>query len=172
MSPEPETTETRSCPTCQGAFTPTPGTRQLYCSPTCKRHASRPPRADLVAHTCPVCEGEFQADPRVRQVYCSPTCRAEQEHRRERARDQERARRLGESAPGSPGPRQPTIVPAPAPAKQPGPAGPPDPMGPTATRACPHCGQPVTIVALLTTPEAARPHITQPGADIVALRRA
>ena len=63
-------------------------------------------------------------------------------------------------------------MPAPPPVKQTGPAGPPDPMAPTATRDCLHCGRPITIIALLTTPKAARPHITQPEADIVALRRA
>lgn len=172
MSPEAETGEIRICPTCQGEFTCAPGARQLYCSPTCKRQAFRPPSAEPVAHICPVCEGEFHADPRVRQVYCSPACRAEQEHRRERARDQERARRLGQPTPGGPVPRKPTVVPPPPQAIPAGPAGAVDPMGPTATRPCPHCGQPVTIVALLTTPEAARPNITQPGADIVALRRA
>ncbi len=37
---------------------------------------------------------------------------------------------------------------------------------------CPHCGRAVTIVALLATPEAARPTITQPGGEVIALRRA
>lgn len=40
---------------------------------------------------------------------------------------------------------------------------------PAATRSCPHCGEPVTIVALLTTPEAARP--TVPDSTIVPLHR-
>ena len=30
---------------------------------------------------------------------------------------------------------------------------------PVATTGCPHCGQPVTIIALLTTPQAARPRL-------------
>ena len=30
---------------------------------------------------------------------------------------------------------------------------------PTITRDCPHCGEPITIVTLLTTPHAARPSI-------------
>lgn len=33
---------------------------------------------------------------------------------------------------------------------------------PAAHRECPHCGGPVTIVALLTTPEAARPQLPPP----------
>ena len=41
---------------------------------------------------------------------------------------------------------------------------------PVAVRACPHCGHEVSIVALLTTPEAARPPIPEPG--VIPLRRA
>lgn len=52
-----------------------------------------------------------------------------------------------------------------------GPARSADPLQPAAVRNCPHCDQPVTIVALLATPEAARPTIHQPGSDIIALRR-
>ncbi|WP_328687874.1 hypothetical protein OHA74_54320 [Streptomyces phaeochromogenes] len=44
-------------------------------------------------------------------------------------------------------------------------------MEPTATRNCPHCDQPITIVALLATPEAARPSITSRVPDITPLRR-
>jgi hypothetical protein len=45
-------------------------------------------------------------------------------------------------------------------------------MGPTATRDCPHCGQPITIVALLTTPEAARPQMPIAAPDgVIPLRR-
>ncbi|WPB96031.1 hypothetical protein [Streptomyces malaysiensis] len=44
-------------------------------------------------------------------------------------------------------------------------------MEPTATRNCPHCQQPVTIVALLATPEAARPSVPTAIPDIVPLRR-
>lgn len=43
-------------------------------------------------------------------------------------------------------------------------------MEPTATRNCPHCQQPVTIVALLATPEAARPAMPA-GPDVIPLRR-
>ncbi len=106
-----------------------------------------------------MCEGRFLAEPRLRQVYCSPRCRAEQERRRDRARDDARARRLGETNPAPQAATGPVVR-----------GG--DPLGPAATRNCPHCDQPITIIALLTTPEAARPHITQPSADIVNLRRA
>jgi endogenous inhibitor of DNA gyrase (YacG/DUF329 family) len=41
---------------------------------------------------------------------------------------------------------------------------------PVASRACPHCGEQVSIVALLTTPEVARPAIPDPS--VVPLRRA
>jgi hypothetical protein len=44
-------------------------------------------------------------------------------------------------------------------------------LAPTAIRNCPHCEQPVTIVALLATPEAARPSITNRVPDITPLRR-
>ena len=163
MPPEPETTETTACPVCEAEFTPTPGTRQKYCSRRCREISHQAPRQPPTMHTCPVCEAEFAAEPSVRQIYCSPACRIEQEKRRDQARDAERARRLGEK-------------PA-APRTATGPAGirarhQPEPLAPAATRDCPHCGRPVTIVALLATPEAARPTITQPGAEVIALRRA
>lgn len=46
---------------------------------------------------------------------------------------------------------------------------PPAPQ-PAATRDCPHCGEPITIVALLTTPAAARPSVPGDG-TIVPLQR-
>lgn len=46
---------------------------------------------------------------------------------------------------------------------------PPAPQ-PAATRDCPHCGEPITIVALLTTPQAARPSTPGDG-TIVPLQR-
>jgi hypothetical protein len=46
-----------------------------------------------------------------------------------------------------------------------------DPLEPTATRNCPHCQQPITIVALLATPEAARPTMPRLRTDVVPLRR-
>lgn len=41
---------------------------------------------------------------------------------------------------------------------------------PVAVRPCPHCGEEVSIVALLTTPEAARPTVPEPS--VIPLRRA
>ena len=146
-----------NCPVCAGEFTPSP--RQIYCSPRCKSAAHRRAPASLAAHTCPVCEGIFTANPRLRQIYCSPECRRESERQRNRTRDEERARRLGEH------PR------ARAPAPPPTAPGTIDPLAPTAVRNCPHCDQPVTIVALLATQEAARPTITNRVTDIVPLRR-
>lgn len=96
------------------------------------------------------------ANPRLRQVYCSPTCRTDAEKQRNHQRDEQRARRLSE---------QPRKLPAP-PAK----TG-QDPLAPAALRNCPHCDQPITIVALLATPEAARPTISNRVPDITPLRR-
>lgn len=45
------------------------------------------------------------------------------------------------------------------------------PATPTETRNCPDCQQPVSIVALLATPEAARPAMPSRGPAIVPLRR-
>jgi len=42
---------------------------------------------------------------------------------------------------------------------------------PAAHRACPHCGETITIVALLTTPEAARPNLPAAGNSVIPLRR-
>ncbi|MFE7705855.1 hypothetical protein ACFU6I_08640 [Streptomyces sp. NPDC057486] len=44
-------------------------------------------------------------------------------------------------------------------------------LAPTAVRNCPHRDQPVTIVALLATPEAARPTITNRVSEVAPLRR-
>ena len=136
-----------------------PGPRQIYCSPRCKSAAHRRAPASLAAHTCPVCEGTFTANPRLRQIYCSPECRRESERQRNRTRDEERARRLGE---------HPRALPA---APQPTAPGTIDPLAPTAVRNCPHCDQPITIVALLATQEAARPTIPNRVTDIAPLRR-
>lgn len=47
----------------------------------------------------------------------------------------------------------------------------PTPLAPTAVRNCPHCDKPVTIVALLATPEAARPTIPMANPDVIPMRR-
>jgi endogenous inhibitor of DNA gyrase (YacG/DUF329 family) len=44
----------------------------------------------------------------------------------------------------------------------PDPTRPSQAPAPVASRACPHCGEQVSIVALLTTPEVARPTIPTP----------
>lgn len=89
--------------------------------------------------TCPVCWTEFTTTQR-RRIYCSRKCCGTAWERRGGRRT----------------PQARTITPATPP---PVPASP----QPAATRGCPHCGQPVTIVALLTTPQAAQPRIPQPA---------
>jgi predicted component of type VI protein secretion system len=80
--------------------------------------------------TCPVCWTPFTATGR--RVYCSKKCRGtawERRHQRQ-------------------APPAATGMPSPAPAPQ-----------PVTTTGCPHCGQPITVIALLTTPQAARPRL-------------
>ena len=89
---------------------------------------------------CPICWTTF--DPAgPRHTYCSDRCRKHAHLRR----------RAGPAA-QSHG-RAPESTPA-----------------PIAVRACPHCGGEVSVVALLTTPEAARPAVPDPG--VIPLRRA
>jgi hypothetical protein len=161
VSPElgPEDTPAlATCPICQTDFAPAP--RQLYCSPRCKILARRTEPATPQAHTCPVCNGVFTANPRARQVYCSPDCRREAERQRNQHRNEQRAIRLGEQ------PRHALSPTPPAPALRQD-----DPLAPTAVRNCPHCDKPVTIVALLATPEAARPVIPTTAPDVIPMRR-
>ncbi|MET7635344.1 ATP-binding protein [Streptomyces sp. NPDC005499] len=127
--------------------------------PRCKSAAHRRAPASLDSHTCPICDGIFTVNPRLRQDYCSPECRRESERQRILTRDEERARRLDE---------HPRALP---PAPQPTAPGTIDPLARTFVRNCPRCDQPVTIVALLATQEAARPTITNRVTDIVPLRR-
>src|SRR2546423_1082723 len=44
------------------------------------------------------------------------------------------------------------------------------PAPPAAIRDCPHCGQPVAIVALLTTPQVAGPQLATGTPDVIPLR--
>jgi hypothetical protein len=88
--------------------------------------------------TCPVCWTPFTATSR--RIYCSKKCCGTAWERRSGRRNNSPAQ------------------PAPSPAHTP----PPAPQ-PAAVRSCPHCGQPVTIVALLTTPQAAQPQIPAPA---------
>ena len=86
--------------------------------------------------TCPVCWTPFTATGR--RIYCSKKCCGTAWERR--------GRRLRGRVQPAPGPAHATPQPAPQ---------------PTAIRGCPHCGQPVTIVALLATPQAARPRLPE-----------
>jgi endogenous inhibitor of DNA gyrase (YacG/DUF329 family) len=105
------------------------------------------PDTNTIPKTCPICWDSFTATGRNAQkhTYCSDRCRKTAFERRQRT--------------------EPTPATAPS--------GRVDHLPqPTAHRACPHCGGPVTIVALLTTPEAARPQmpITEPN-GVIPLRR-
>ena len=80
--------------------------------------------------TCPVCWTPFTATGR--RIYCSKKCCGA-------AWERKGSRRARPATPATTRPR---------PAPQ-----------PVATTGCPHCGQPVTIVALLATPQAARPRL-------------
>jgi hypothetical protein len=97
--------------------------------------------------TCPVCWSQFTATGR--RIYCSKKCCGTAWERRG-------GRHRGTSTPAP----EPASIP-----RQPTPQ-------PAAIRGCPHCGQPVTIVALLTTPQAAQPRLPLPGTDTTPLRLA
>ncbi|MCJ0875447.1 hypothetical protein [Streptomyces sp. AP-93] len=163
----------RICPVCQNEFTTDVSPRRLFCSAEC-RNTVRTSKDALENRTCPSCDGAFKAARTIRQVYCSPTCRRDADRHRGQVRDEERARRLGETPP-PPLPPLPELPPQPKPAHRPGAsrqmAAERDPLEPAATRNCPHCQQPVTIVALLATPEAARPAMPVRSPDIIPLRR-
>jgi hypothetical protein len=96
--------------------------------------------------TCPICWNPFTPSGRNtnRHTYCSGRCRAEAGRRRA---------------------REDTTVSAPAAAPQPYQPYQPEPA---ALRDYPHCGQPVTIVALLTTPQVAQQTPIAP--NVVSLR--
>jgi endogenous inhibitor of DNA gyrase (YacG/DUF329 family) len=160
----------RVCPQCDQEFTTDLSRKRKYCSAEC-RTASRRGEDQQETRTCPVCENPFLAAKTVRTRYCSMLCRREAEHVRGQALDEERARRLGQAPPA------PTALPArielpPAPVRPASrqAAAVRDPLEPTATRNCPHCQQPITIVALLATPrsrpahDAAPPHRHRPAA--------
>ncbi|WFB11351.1 hypothetical protein LRS74_33210 [Streptomyces sp. LX-29] len=102
---------------------------------------------------CPICWTSFQVNPNVaaRHTYCTPRCKAEAGRRRRCEPDE--AVDAAESEPMTPASLDPT------------------PLAPTAIRNCPHCDKPVTIVALLATPEAARPTIPAASRDVIPMRR-
>ena len=94
--------------------------------------------------TCPICWNNFTVDTsnRRRHTYCSGRCRAEAGRRRARENTATET-----ASADTPKPYQPE---------------------PAALRDCPHCGQPVTIVALLTTPQVAQQTPVTP--NLVSLR--
>jgi hypothetical protein len=110
-----------------------------------------------VVKTCPICWEGFIATGRQakNRVYCSPERKCTAAARREVDRASSPMRAFG--------PPPAAAAPAPLPAPLPQLA---------AQRDCPYCGGPATIVALLTTPEVARPQIpiTAPE-EVSALRR-
>lgn len=109
------------------------------------------PEGNTITKTCPVCWSEFTAtgSNAGRHTYCSTRCRRTAFERR-RA-DQ---------------PTKPPVLPGHSPT-----ATDPRPQ-PAAERTCPHCGGSITIVALLTTPEAARPATpATPHTTVIPLRR-
>ncbi|MCZ0999649.1 hypothetical protein O1M63_18520 [Streptomyces mirabilis] len=156
-----------NCVVCEGEFIPHP--RQIYCSPRCKVLARRAAPAEPQTHSCPACGGDFTAN---------PVCGRSTAHlpaaatRRSSATVSATKNAPAGSASPCLRPPCPVFLRRPGPHAQRLPPGCPgrDPLEPTATRNCPHCQQPVTIVALLATPEAARP--TMPaGPDVIPLRR-
>ncbi|HVV12074.1 hypothetical protein [Amycolatopsis sp.] len=108
------------------------------------------PNTNAIPKTCPICWEAFIATGRQAKtrLYCSRECKRTAAARREVERTSH--------------PSRPFEPPPPA-------AAPPTPAGPlpqlAAQRDCPHCGGPVTIVALLTTPEAARPQMPLAAPD-------
>lgn len=94
--------------------------------------------------TCPICWNSFSVDPnnRRKHTYCSGRCRAEAGRRRARENTA-----IDTTPTDTPKPYRPE---------------------PAALRDCPHCGQPVTIVALLTTPQVAQQTPIAP--NVVSLR--
>lgn len=90
--------------------------------------------------TCPICWHTFTPAARSgdNHTYCTGRCRAEAGRRRRRATDTTTG---DTSRPTAANPYRPE---------------------PAAQRDCPHCGEPITIVALLTTPQIAGPQIGAP----------
>jgi endogenous inhibitor of DNA gyrase (YacG/DUF329 family) len=111
------------------------------------------PDTTTMSKTCPVCWSEFTATGRNagKHTYCSTRCRRTAFERR-RAEQPGRAEQPASLLAGSPE----TTGPRPWPA---------------AERTCPHCGGLVTIVALLTTPEAARPALPAAPTSVIPLHR-
>ena len=97
--------------------------------------------------TCPSCGTAFTWTPAApRQRFCSTRCK----HRWHTAHRKPRRRRRQDTARDDPRPAPPTTDVATAPAA----TAPPVPAGLTAVPACPHCRQPVALVAWLVPPAA------------------
>jgi endogenous inhibitor of DNA gyrase (YacG/DUF329 family) len=111
------------------------------------------PDTTTISKTCPVCWSEFTATGRNagKHTYCSTRCRrtAFERRRTEQSGRVDQTAGLPARPPAATGPRP----------------------QPAAERACPHCGGPVTIVALLATPEAARPATPATPTSVIPLRR-
>src|SRR5207302_7537277 len=115
-----------------------------------------PNTGNEIAKTCPISWQAFIAAGRQARtrVYCSPQCKRTAAARREVERANNPATPLG--------PASAALAPTPPPAPLPQLA---------AQRDCPHCGGLVSIVALLTTPEAARPQMPIAAPDgVIPLR--
>lgn len=97
--------------------------------------------------TCPICWSQFTVSPgnAHKHTYCSGRCRAAAGRRRAKNHT---------TPPAAEQTAAPLTLPQPA-----------------ATRDCPHCGSAITIVALLTTVEAARPQLPIAPPEVVPLRR-
>lgn len=121
--------------------------------PSTRMPASEPnrnPDDALTPRPCRVCWREFSPC-RANNIYCSIRCKNTAFYRREQVkrRNQVDSARDDHQTPGR---------------------TPPAPHA-AAVRSCPHCGEPVTIVALLTTPEAARPRTPSATDTVIPLHR-
>jgi hypothetical protein len=95
-------------------------------------------RADQ--RVCPVCQAPFTPAPRQpHQRYCTTSCRQAAWRRRQR------------SGPATPPANRSQLEPP-----------------QVAIQGCPHCGRPIAVVALLVTPQAARPHPT--SQEVIAIQ--
>jgi endogenous inhibitor of DNA gyrase (YacG/DUF329 family) len=115
------------------------------------------PNDITISKTCPICWEAFSATGRQARtrIYCSVECKRTAAARREVDRTSRPAAPFGLALPAG------VAAPPPAPLPQ-----------LAAQRECPHCGGLVSIVALLTTPEAARPQMPVGASDgVIPLRR-
>jgi hypothetical protein len=120
------------------------------------------PDTNAIPKTCPICWEAFIATGRqaTTRVYCSRECKRTAAARREVERTSHPNKPFGPPPPAAAPPAPPAPLP-PAPLPQ-----------PAAQRDCPHCAGLVTIVALLTTPEAARPQMPMAAPDgVIPLHR-